>query len=374
MTDTGLGVGSGEDTHERLTVMIGGDVFPDLPAGPDPFIHLGPLLESADVVAANCEGVYCDDPWPSPSHKHFMVAPASSAAPLRGTHFQVLGCANNHALDGGYAGLRSTRAVLESKGIGVVGAGENIAEATLPLVVERRSVKVAFVAFCSVYPVGYEARENRPGIAPLRVRTFYSNPDPNFWEPGIAPVVTTTCDEADWDRCRRAIAAGSAQADAVVVLAHWGHSSVVETILPYEMDLARRMVDAGADAVVCCHHHSLRGIDVHRGKPIFHGVGALVHHLRVDRAGTEDFPLFPFHPDARMSGLALVEIGSSGVAKVGFVPALIQPDGSTRPLRASDPEQAAVFAYLSRLNVESGFTTKFDATAWRGWAFLDVGL
>jgi len=365
-------------------VLVAGDVFPDNPADQDPFRHLMPLLEAAEVVAGNCEGVYCDDPSPAPTHKHFMVAPQGSAAPLNGNLFRVLSCANNHAMDGGYEGLRSTKRTLEGQGIQVVGAGENLGEALRPVIVTNNAISVAFVAVCSVFPVGYEARESRPGIAPLRVRTFYSSPDPNFWEPGIAPAITTLSDEQDWARCRATIEEAHSSADCVVVLAHWGYSSAIETILPYENDLARRMVEAGADAVVCCHHHSLRGIDVHQGRPIFHGVGALVHHLRTPvranspqtwfagDSGEEDFPLFPFHPDARMSGLARLRVGTDGLLDAGFIPAMIRRDGSTTPLRASDAEQEPVFRYLRRLTEQSGFSTKLSLESWGEWAYVRI--
>ncbi len=121
---------------------------------------------AADIVFGNCEGVYSDRPARSPSHKHFMGAPRERGAMLGDVGFDVMTCANNHMVDGGYAGLEDTLELLREQGIAVTGAGADITEATRPAIVERDGLRVAFLGFCSVYPVGYEARADRPGIAP----------------------------------------------------------------------------------------------------------------------------------------------------------------------------------------------------------------
>src|SRR5579864_4281556 len=191
----------------RVSVFSVGDVFPDIPDGRSSFAPLEPLFASADIVFGNCEGVYSDRPSRAPSHKHFCGGPRAHGAFLGEVGFDVMTLANNHMIDGGYEGLADTIELLRSQGIATTGAGENIAQATRPALVERAGMRVAFLGFCSVYPVGYEARESRPGLAPLRVRTYYGNPDPNFWEPGIEPLIETVPFAADLARYRATIAA-----------------------------------------------------------------------------------------------------------------------------------------------------------------------
>src|SRR5580693_6591477 len=89
-------------------LFVGGDVFANLPDGGSAFRHLSPLLQTADLVVANCEGVYSDRPSPAPSHKHLMVASPERGSMLGAVPFHVLGCANNHMMDGGYEGLSDT--------------------------------------------------------------------------------------------------------------------------------------------------------------------------------------------------------------------------------------------------------------------------
>ncbi len=374
-----------------VSILAVGDVFPDVPDGRKAFQPLEPLFHAADVVFGNCEGVYSDRPARSPSHKHFMGAPRERGAMLGEVGFDVMTCANNHMVDGGYVGLEDTLELLREQGIAVTGAGVDIIEATRPAIVERSGLRIAFLGFCSVYPVGYEARKDRPGIAPLRVRTFYGDPDPNFWEPGIEPLMVTEPVPEDLERYRRVIASTRKDADFVVVACHWGYSSWVEELQDYELDLARDAVEHGADAVVCHHHHSLRGIEVYRGKPIFYGLGALVHHFesfettaetrgarearfgdRSSMVADEAFPLFPFRAAARRTGIATLDVAGDGSAVAGFIPALIMADGSTEPLRPDDPRAKDVVDYVEQLTQRSGFETGFARSERDGWMLLSV--
>ncbi|HXR13580.1 MAG TPA: CapA family protein [Solirubrobacteraceae bacterium] len=376
---------------ERVLVFSVGDVFPDVPDGRASFAPLTPLLSQADIVFGNCEGVYSDRPSRAPSHKHFNGAPRAHGDFLGEVPFHVMTCANNHMIDGGYEGLADTLELLGSQGIATTGAGIDIAAATRPAILERAGVRVAFLGFCSVYPVGYEAREGRPGLAPLRVRTYYGDPDPNFWEPGVDPVIETVPFAEDLARYRESIAAARRQADFVVVAPHWGYSSWMEVLQDYELTLARDAVEHGADAVMCCHHHALRGVEIHRGKPIFYGLGALIHHFNsikvtaADRAArqarfgerssfseAEEFPLFPFRVDARKTGIAVLWLGADGAIETGFIPAHMLGDGSTEPLRAEDPRAAEVADYIERLSAQSGFATRFERSQFDGWMLLQV--
>jgi poly-gamma-glutamate synthesis protein (capsule biosynthesis protein) len=375
----------------RVSVFAVGDVFPDVLDGRPAFRHLTPLLGTGDIVFGNCEGVYSDHPSKSPTHKHFGVTASERGSMLGEVPFHVMTCANNHMIDGGYEGLADTLDLLRGQSIAVTGAGMSISEATEPAVLERNGVSVAFLGFCSVFPHGYEARETRPGIAALRVRTHYSDPDPNFWEPGIEPVISTAAFAADLERFREAIAESRQRADFVVVACHWGYSSWVEVLQDYELELARDAVAHGADAVVCHHHHSLRGIELSDGKPIYYGLGALVHHFTsfhlspAERAARrarhgessswvdgEELPLFPFRADAQKTGIATFELGPGGALEAGFVPAQILADGSTEPLRATDPRAAEAADYLERITRQSGFSTVFERGERDGYMHLRV--
>jgi hypothetical protein len=196
--------------------------------------------------------------------------------------------------------------------------------------------------------------------------------------------------QEDLETCTRALERARAAADVVVALCHWGQSSWLEDIQDYETRLARYIADHGADIVLCCHHHSLRGVEFRDRRPIFYGLGSLVHHIRIPAmtpeegarrrgggganapAGRAEYPLFPFHPDARMTGMATFEVAADGSLTTGFIPAMVLPDGSTEPLSPDDPRAGVVADYLERITGERGFTTKFSRGQWEGVMQIDI--
>jgi poly-gamma-glutamate synthesis protein (capsule biosynthesis protein) len=353
---------------DTISVLATGDVFNDLPDPAETFRHLTPLMRSADVVFGNCEGVYSDQLSLAPSRNAFHGAPVARAEGLGDVPFHVMGCANNHILDGGYAAMSETIGVLQGQNIRVTGAGENLETALEPVMIERGGVTFAFLSFCSCFPIGYEARADRPGLAPLRVSTLYQVPA-GPWDPGIEPVI---------------------------VSCHWGYSGAVrERLVPasethrrewtdgvqgYEVQLAREAIDHGASAVICHHQLSLRGVARYRGAPIFHGLGVLVNHFHTSLAsfvgGAEDepFPLFPFAPTARQTGLAVLEFDADGhLAEAGFIPAMILSDGSTEPLAPEDPRAAQVIDHLLALSADlDGGAARADVGVRGGWAYLQI--
>ncbi|MEV0688131.1 CapA family protein [Nocardia sp. NPDC050378] len=381
-------------TESIVDLRAAGDVFSDVENGEAAFAPVAPLLTPGDIVLGNCEGVYSDRPAKSPTHKHFMGTGTVRAEPLKTAGFTVMTASNNHTLDGGYVGLDDTRATLKSLGIDTPGAGANLDEATRPYVTEHNGVRVAIVGFTTVFPKGYEARPNRPGLAPLRVTTSYLDPDENFWEPGIPPLITTAAVPEDLERCRRSIAAAREQADIVVVSMHWGYSHVLERLMDYEPRLARDAVDHGADVVLCTHHHALRPVEFYAGRPIFYGTGALVHHFQgpsvtpamransMNRYGelssmrppAEEFELWPFAEEARRSMVVALSLrkGENPVAEVGFFPAQMLADASTTALEPGDPRASVIADYVQRMSAEQGFPAAFELTERDGWAYVRV--
>lgn len=353
--------------EDRVSIFAVGDVFVDVDDGAAAFRHVREVFKQADIVIGNCEGVYSDKPSAPPTLRHPMTASRRRANCLGSVPFHVMTCANNHIVDGGYEGLAETLETLRSQGIQTTGAGTNIQEAFRPAVIEHKTTRIAFLAIASVFPVGYEAREHRPGLASVRVRTFYSAPDPTFWEPGVRPLISTIPVQEDLDRLKEAICSAREQADIVIVSCHWGNSSLYEIVQDYERRIARLIVDLGADAILCHHHHSLRGMEFYNGAPIFYGLGAFVHHFAhfnpspaqlaeareiygdYAHGPREGYPLYPFHPDARLTGIVVLGIRQRTILEVGFIPAVVLPDGSTQPCEAGSHQATQVNDYFRRL-------------------------
>ncbi|WP_181779489.1 CapA family protein [Pseudonocardia pini] len=380
-------------------VLATGDVFPDLADNEAVMQPLVPLFEHG-IVFGNCEGVYTDRPELAPSRVAYGGTSRDRGEMFGRIGFDVMTLANNHMIDGGYAGLDDTMELLHGQGIQTTGAGANLDQATTAAIVERDGRRIAFLGFCAEFPMGYEAKEGRPGIAPLRIETVYRNPLPGFWQPGLDPEVLTIPLESDVERIHAAVARAREQADHVVVAFHWGSNTAArEVFVPdsrthtktyrdavqaYELEIARATVDRGADAVVCHHQASLRGMEMHGGRPIFYGLGVLMHHFHRTggRTGSDHkiitswdeqaYPYWPFErPEALLTGVARLAFGPDGI-EAGFVPALVRPDGSTTPLAADDPRTEDVARHLEALNAFEGFDTVLSRERFHDWRLLSV--
>ncbi|WP_199810695.1 CapA family protein [Streptomyces rimosus] len=371
--------------------MAVGDVFVHREEPQEAFQHVSQSFRSADVAFANLEGVYSKTPERAPSAGVPVIADPLHASSIASSGINVVSLANNHSVDGGTLALLETRSLMQASGVATAGAGEDSAAAHAPAVIDTDRGRVAVLAYASVFPHGYEARPGAPGLAPLRAHTLYSPWETNEWNPGLMPRVSTVPDDEDMADLRGDIARAREQADLVIASFHWGDFTRPFVLTDHETRTARAAVDAGADAVLGHHHHLLRGIEFHRGKPIFYGLGHFAFDLpdleerlqksaylgrgsaRLRRESSrrfgehrigarEGYPLLPFHPDGRLTGFAVMSYGEGGL-QAGFAPCVLGPDNNPRPVAASTPEGKEVVDYLERACAVEELSTRFQRDA-----------
>jgi Bacterial capsule synthesis protein PGA_cap len=336
------------------------------------FAPTAPILAEADIVFANCEGLYVREPSPM-----LLASDAKNARGLTVGNVGVMTLANNHVMDAGPSGLAQTTDVLGELGIATVGAGPDLEAARRPAVLERNGTRVAFVAAASTFPAGIEAKRGRPGINPLRFHNHYYLAEGDLeFNPGVMPEVMVIPWPQDIDAMRTAIRAAREQADMVVFTVHWGEPVRPITVQDFERETARVAIDAGADLVLCHHHHIVRGVAVHRGAPIFHGLGNFVFHTQgfgaippnvkriLEKQGGEyapafyeDYPLFPMHPESRITFIGVCGVRDGRVAQCGVIPAIVRPDGSVDPLHLDSAEGREVGEYLCHSNAAAELGT-----------------
>lgn len=70
-------------------------------------------------------------------------------------------------------------------------------------------------------------------------------------------------------------AARAAGADLVIPFMHWGWEREPQPT-ERQRQLARLMIDAGADAVVGSHPHVTQGAEIYKGRPIVYSLGNFV--------------------------------------------------------------------------------------------------
>lgn len=351
-----------------------GDVLVNRDRPQEVFSSVQELLRAPDVLFGNLEAAYTDDPRPAPSLRTPLFPKAHNLDVFAEAGFGVMSLANNHICDAGYEALRETRERLRAKKVLTCGAGENLAAAREPAIAEVGGTKIAFLAYASVYPMGYEARANVPGLAPFRAYDLYKPGLENYHCPGTPPRMSSVPDEVDLRNARDDIRRAKERADVVVASFHWGDYLRPHHLTDHEVRTARWCIDEGVDVVVGHHHHSLRGMEWYRGKPIMYGLGHFVFDFPFDPAAdtseerrallaglTEDevgyqiapragWPLLPFHRDARLTVLAWAGIGKSGVESMGFVPCRLRPDGRVSAVDPDGEEGREVIALMRACN------------------------
>src|SRR5207244_1166869 len=142
-------------------------------------------------------------------------------------------------------------------------------------------LRIAFLAYASVFPIGFQARAHTPGLAPMRAYNAWREQFPTYYYPGIAPVITTVPDQGDLARLDEDIQCARERADVVVASFHWGDYSCPFRLTDHETRTARHCIDHGAHMVVGHHHHALRGMEWYQGRPILYGLGHFVFDFRL---------------------------------------------------------------------------------------------
>jgi poly-gamma-glutamate synthesis protein (capsule biosynthesis protein) len=242
------------------------------------------LFERDDLTIINHECPSTEIVAPVPKQFSFRCDPAALSAARR-SGIDVANLANNHGYDQGPEGLLDSIRNLRRAGIVPVGAGENERQADAPAYVEVGGWRIGIVGVGEVLdPLVQVAEGDRPGTAVGH----------------------------DFPRALRAIRAAEAAADLVLVTIHWGVE--LDTVpRDYQIEEARRMIEAGADAIFGHHAHRLQPMDTYRGRPIFYGLGNFVWPNFSVEGSTTAVAEVTVTADGRIRGRLLPAfIGSAG--------------------------------------------------------------
>lgn len=264
---------------DTISLVFAGDVVLDDSAGAliarggDPFAEFASLFAGADIRIANLECVVATTG--SAGDKNYTFRAHPRTLPVLKRHFDALALANNHSGDYGREAFSEMLGLLKGAGIGQFGGGYNLSEAHTPLIVERKGLRIALLGYSEFMPRSFEADYDAPGVA---------------WSE----------DEQVVDDIRKARTVY--RADIVIPVMHWGWENEL-VANARQRQLARVMLDAGADAVIGGHPHVTQDIEHYRGKPIIYSVGNFVMketdndnqrrgwllRLRLDKHGVSSF-------------------------------------------------------------------------------------
>jgi formylglycine-generating enzyme len=238
--------------NQPARILLVGDIMLDngpghkIASGEDPFLRCAALLADSDLTIGNLECVL--GRGGEMILKNYSFRAAIGSEDYLKKYFHAVSLANNHAFDFGPEGLTECIDILRRKNIGMFGAGSHIASARSGLMLECKGRKVVLLGYNGFNAEDYQATENSPGIAPLIEEQILED---------IGKAVKQS------------------HADVVIPFLHWGSEM---NPMPQEEQraMAKRMIDAGASAVIGSHPHVTQTIDTYRGKPIVYSLGNFV--------------------------------------------------------------------------------------------------
>jgi poly-gamma-glutamate capsule biosynthesis protein CapA/YwtB (metallophosphatase superfamily) len=204
------------------------------------------VFQAADFGFVNLETPVA--PAHSRGSKPFMFdAPVALLEALKASGIKIVSFANNHVMDQGWPGFAETREHLREIGLLFAGTGDTAQTTFQPVVVEANGIKVGWLGMTR-WLNGNRNPDNpdQPHV------NFFPYPGEANGAPGV-----------DEDQVLGAIKSARTQCDLLVVSIHWG-IEYAPAPRPDDVDLAHKMLEAGASLIVGHHPHVLQQVETYR--------------------------------------------------------------------------------------------------------------
>lgn len=192
------------------------------------FTRVKPLLDASDLVIGNLETPLAGKTTGYSGYPCFN-APEALAGNLKDAGFDILTTANNHCLDQGRQGLKSTLNFLDQTGLLHTGTARSLAEQQKILITEIKDIKLAVLA----YTYGTN------GLAPSKSYRYTVN------------YIDASSIKKDISRAKEL------GAQLIIVSLHFGQE--YQTTPDAEQEgLAQSLLASGADIILGSHPHVLQ--------------------------------------------------------------------------------------------------------------------
>ena len=255
----------------------------------------------ADIRIFNLEAPIADKESPIDKCGPNLIIKTNNIYGVKALNPSLIALANNHIFDHGEYGLKSTKRILKEFKIPFVGAGVNLDEAIIPLIFEFKELKIGIYA-CAEHEFSI-ATESTPGANPF---------DPLESLDHIQ-VLKVKC-------------------DYVIVLYHGGKEHY-RYPSPYLQKVCRKMVNKGADVVICQHSHCIGCYEEYGDSFIIYGQGNFIF----DNSECEYWK----------TGL-LIKLDISNKMDIDFIP--IIKKGNVIRLATGEEAQAILSDFKNRSN------------------------
>lgn len=311
----------------RATVSIVGDIMLDRGVEEimeergyaHPYEKVSRIFLEDDMTLGNLECPITETENPALKRRDIVFrAKKKNAIELKVAGFDVLNLANNHSMDQRSKGLKDTIDMLNYQGISTVGAGENREEAREHVVTKIKGVKIGILGYSAFPPEGFVFSEKDYDVARIDAKSLKDE-------------VSTAKKDCDF----------------LIATIHWGNEY---DNYPSEMqrDLARMMVDSGADAIVGHHPHVLQGVEKYMGKYIFYSLGNFVFDRQIPK-GTD------------ISVILQLNISKNGCEDIDLIPVKIE---NAQPRPAYGAERDYIFKRI--ILYSNGMGAQGELEKWAG--------
>lgn len=274
-----------------------------------------PILRGADLRIGNLECVITDksERWSETTKEFFFRSDVKNVAVLAEAGINAVSLANNHILDFGEEGMGDSFGLLKRAGIYYAGAGKNFGEAMKPAIWTTGGKKIGMISFTDNMPE-WGATPNKAGT--------YQGKD-------LLQLIKETKKKVEF----------------LVVAAHWGGNWGYNP--PEEhRELAKAMIDAGADIIFGTSPHVFRGIEIYKEKAIIYSAGDFVDDYKVDEIERND-----------QSFIFVAETNAHGINSVFLYPTLI---ANMMASTAKGGERNSIQQKMASLCKDLGTTTKWN--------------
>lgn len=238
-----------EQDDKTVSILFAGDIVLDgkpgkeVEQGKDPFSAFSAIFAQADIRIANLECVVATTG--DAAEKNFTFRAHPRTLKILNRHFDAVTIANNHSGDFGRNAFKEMLGLLDQHKLGRFGGGHNLKEAHTPLIIERKGLRIALLGYDEFMPRSFEADFDTAGVA---------------WSEDEQVVSDIKFARLHY------------KADLVIPFMHWGWENEL-TADNRQRQLARTMIDAGADAVIGTHPHVVQDVEQYQGKPIIYSIG-----------------------------------------------------------------------------------------------------
>ncbi|KOR86208.1 capsular biosynthesis protein [Bacillus sp. FJAT-22058] len=274
------------------------------------FRYMKPYFANSDYVSGNYEHTALKEDVSNYKEADTPIrlnSNTSGVEAVKDAGFSVVSLANNHMMDYEEQGLLDTIDEFKSSDMHYVGVGSNTAEAKNSIdYADVNGVRVATLGFTDVYGKDAVSKNDKAGL-------LNSNPDLLF------------------EMIGKARDAKQGNADLVVVNMHWGQEYSTSTT-DRQKDLAKAIIDAGADIIIGHHPHVLQSFDVYKDGIIFYSLGNFIFDQGWTR--TKDSAMVQYH------------LANDGKATIDVLPLQIE-EATPRPATSSI-DKSRVYRQLTK--------------------------